>query len=374
MQSLSGELGWAILDHVAHPIFVKNRRFRFVFVNAAFCELAGFSRDDMLGRTDFDFFPREQSEFFRQKDVEMFASERTIEIDEEPITDARGGLHVLATTKVPLRGPDGSPDYLVGIIHDITRRKEAEKALLRAKEALERRVDERTRDLEKAHFELLRQHRLSAIGELSARVAHQIRNPLAAISNSVAILRRRFGESEDGAVQLALRALDEEVWQANRIITDLLDYAKVRPPVLEPRSLTELVHMVIQQSSIPDCIELALTGSDVKVSVDQRQVRQAISNVVSNAVEAMGSGGRLALRVEREGDEAILLVEDTGPGIPPERLGEIFEPLVTFKPSGLGLGLAIAKAFVEDNNGGTIVARSEVDEGTVFRIAFPAVD
>lgn len=125
-----------ILDHVAHPVFVKDREYRFVLLNRALCELVGYPREAMLGRTDYDFFPREQADFFRRKDEEMFASAARVVIEEEPITDATGALHVLATTKVPLVDEAGQVTHLVGIIHDITRLKEAEAARRRSDERL----------------------------------------------------------------------------------------------------------------------------------------------------------------------------------------------------------------------------------------------
>ncbi|MHB8873019.1 MAG: PAS domain-containing protein [Myxococcaceae bacterium] len=86
----------AIIDHLAHPVFVKDREFRFVIVNAALCQMVGRSQEEFLGKTDYDFFPREEADFFRRKDLEAFASGKAVVIDEEPITDAQGERHVLA--------------------------------------------------------------------------------------------------------------------------------------------------------------------------------------------------------------------------------------------------------------------------------------
>ena len=116
----------SILDHVAHPIFVKDRRFRWVFLNRAFCSMVQRPCEEMLGKSDYDFFTKDEADFFRMKDREMFDARKSIEIDEEPITDALGRRHVLATTKVPLFDRSGEISHLVGIIHDLTRRKAAE--------------------------------------------------------------------------------------------------------------------------------------------------------------------------------------------------------------------------------------------------------
>ncbi len=120
-----------LIDHVAYPIFVKDRDFRFVFVNRALCDMLGVPREELTGKTDYDFFPKEQADFFRQKDSEMFQRDASISIEEEPLTDARGERHVLSTIKAPLHDEDGTITHLVGIIHDITPLKQVEEELRR---------------------------------------------------------------------------------------------------------------------------------------------------------------------------------------------------------------------------------------------------
>ena len=192
--TLSLEFLATIVDHVAHPIFVKDRSFRWVLLNRSACELVGYRREDMLGKSDYDFFPREEADFFRQKDIELFATNSEVVIDEEPITDASGRRHVLTTTKVPLRNQHGEVTHLVGIIHDITRLKQAEAALRGANLDYERRLEQRSRELIAAQDELVRKERLAVLGQLAGSVAHQIRNPLAAIKNAASVLKRSTGE------------------------------------------------------------------------------------------------------------------------------------------------------------------------------------
>ena len=116
-------------------------------------------------------FPKEEADFFRLKDEELFRSESKVVIEEETITDAHGELHVLATTKVPLRDPDGRVTHLVGIIKDITVLKDAQEQLRQSNEELEARVAERTQQLREAQRELLRTERLAVLGKLAGGVA-----------------------------------------------------------------------------------------------------------------------------------------------------------------------------------------------------------
>lgn len=360
----------ALIDSVAHPIFVKNREFRFVLLNQALCELVGYARAEMLGRTDYDLFPREQSDFFRQKDQEMFRSGALVSIEEELVTDARGVAHVMTTKKVPLRGPGGEVTHLVGIMHEITELRAAQEQLRRANEDLERRVAERTAELRAVQGELLRQERLATLGKLAGGLAHQIRNPLSVISNATNILRRALGSHEGSDALTALGIIREEVWRANRIITDLLDYARVRQAVRVPSDVNELVDSVLSGREIPARIRIARDLPELPpVVVDAAQVHGALDNLVRNAFEAMPRGGTLSFRAFAEGEAVVLTVEDSGEGIPQEIKERLFEPLLTTKPEGLGLGLTTARTLIE-NQGGTIRLVT-IDEGTRFDLVLP---
>ena len=173
---LTAPFSAAVVDAVAHPIFVKDRDFKFVVLNQALCAMVGYARDAMLGRTDYDFFPRPEADHFRSMDERVFATGETV-VSEETITDASGQRHVLATTKVALRAPGGEVTHLVGIIDDITRRKDAEEALRLVNEDLERRVRERTAALEEIQGELVRRERLAVLGQLAGGLAHQYPEP-----------------------------------------------------------------------------------------------------------------------------------------------------------------------------------------------------
>ncbi|MBI2894052.1 MAG: PAS domain S-box protein [Deltaproteobacteria bacterium] len=364
----------AIFDHIAHPIFIKDRQFRFVLLNRALCELVGYRREEMIGKTDYDFFPEPEADFFRQKDLEMFTSGREVTIEQEPITDSAGVRHVLATTKVPLRAASGEVTHLVGIIHDITRLKEAEEALKNANEVLELRVAERTRALQLAQEELLRKERLAVLGRLVGGLAHQIRSPLGALTNAVYILKRRLEDLPPEAAH-ALEIIKEEAWRANRIISDMIDYARVRPISPTPVPVTEVIDAATRRGWITPTVrvELELPGSLPPVAIDRAQVEGAISNVVRNAVDAMPEGGPLRIDARQEGDEVVVGIQDTGAGVPEEVRERLFEPLVTTKADGLGLGLTTARALIE-NQGGRIDCVQSGPAGTRFEIRLPVAE
>jgi PAS domain S-box-containing protein len=361
----------AILDAVAHPIFVKDREFRFVLLNRALCEMVGRTCEEMIGKTDYDFFSEEESDFFRQKDIALFASGEPLVIDEEPITDAEGRRHILTTTKVPLRDAGGQVTHLVGIIHDITRLKEIEEELRKANERLESRVRVRTEELVQAQQRLLRQERLAVLGQLAGGLAHQIRNPLGAITNASFVLRRALRAHADPDVQRSIEIILEEATQANRIVTDLVDFARVRAPDRQPASLEELVGRVVREMKIPVSIRIELDFPPLPlVAIDVHQVQDAVENLVHNAIEAMPQGGTIRVGARRDEGWVVLHVQDSGPGVLAQIRDRLFEPLVTTKPQGMGLGLATARYLVEHQGGELVHAPTE--GGARFEIRLPA--
>jgi PAS domain S-box-containing protein len=370
--TISFEFLAAIVDHVAHPIFVKDRAFRWVLLNRSACELFGYRREDMLGKSDYDFFPKPEADFFRQKDLELFATKSEIVIDEEPLTDASGQRHVLATTKVPLRDETGEVTHLVGIIHDITRLKAAEAALRSANLEYEQRLDQRSRELIAAQDELVRKERLAVLGQLAGSVAHQIRNPLAAIKNAASVLKRSTGE--EVVVTQMLSTIDDEVRHANQIVTDLLDYARVRPPTTRPIDVGYLIQTALDGQQVPPGVRVTLRVPDLPpVQVDADQVHMALANLVRNALDAMPDGGALTLSAELDDRDIVVVVEDSGSGVRPEVQKRLFEPLVTTKPRGLGLGLTTARILLE-NQGGSVAYCERGGPGTRFKVRLPRGD
>lgn len=373
-----------VVDHVAHPIFVKDRSHRWVWANKAFQDLIGFPREQTLGKTDHDFFPKDQADFFHEKDREVFARAHVVVIEEEPITDAAGETHILATTKAPVRNPAGEVTHLVGIIHDITRRKLVEEALRLANQELEQRVVERTRDLRQAQNALLRKERLVVLGQLAGGLAHQIRHPLSVISNAAAIIRQRIDVSKDEVLRAALFSMAEEVREADRIISDLIDFARVRVATLADTTVGDLVQAAVANVHVPDHIEIAIDViGDAEIRVDTRQTRDALGNLLRNAVEAIDSmrdeampePDRASIRISSRVEEEFIVisVNDSGPGVAPGMINHLFEPLVTDKTLGLGLGLCTARALIE-NQGGSLrylAPAAPTESGACFEALLP---
>ncbi len=227
-------------------------------------------------------------------------------------------------------------------------------------------------DLERAQQQLIRRERLAALGELSAVVAHEVRNPLGVIFNSLGSLRRLVRPTGDA--KMLLDIVGEEADRLNRIVGDLLDFARPSTPELRPEQLDRVVEDAVGSALAQNAgaFELACDTdpSLPPVPIDARLVRQAVLNVAVNAVQAMPRGGRIAIRTRREGETALVEIEDSGPGIAGEVRGRIFEPFFTTKASGTGLGLAVVKRIVE-GHGGTVAVATGAGGGSVFALRFP---
>lgn len=239
----------------------------------------------------------------------------------------------------------------------------------RYRQELERTVEERTRALQEAQAELVEKERLAMLGQLAGGMAHELRNPLGVIKNSVYYLKMVLPEDERAGRHL--RILDREVGTADRIVTNLLDFARARPPDRSPSDLSLLVREILERAPLPENVDVvARLAEDLPLlSVDPLQVQQVVGNLIVNGAQAMPEGGTLTIETARAGGGAQVVVSDTGVGIPPENLGKIFQPLFTTKAKGIGLGLALARRFAEAN-GGTISVESTPGRGSRFVVHF----
>ncbi|MFE8604735.1 ATP-binding protein [Archangium violaceum] len=228
-------------------------------------------------------------------------------------------------------------------------------------------------ELKHTQRQLVEHERLAALGELSAVVAHEVRNPLGAIFNAVATLRR-FVEPNAPARTL-VTILEEEANRLNRLVDDLLDFARPSAPELYPVPLALMLEEAVRTATSGQPrvrVEWALQPDVPPVPVDERKMRQSFLNLALNAVQAMPQGGTLRVTAYRctEKPGAVVEFTDTGSGIPPELRERLFQPFFTTKATGTGLGLIIVQRTLEAH-GGHIHVDSPPGGGTTFRLVLP---
>ena len=503
-----------LLSTIPAFVYFKDRNGNYIAANKAFADMTGTSVDEIAGKTDYDFFPKGEADFYRKCDQEVMGSGEPKYNIEEPVTGADGKKMWVSTSKTPFFDSDGKVIGMVGItlditerkragealqeaearfrtivetapslliitdaegnniyvspnceeitgytqeelrgeqiwwVHeddtprakelfehtfregvggknfeykivkksgevrhassswvplkdekgklkgivfqtiDITERKRAEEALQKAHDELELRVKERTAELVKANEQLKQEivereqaeerlrrvERLATIGEFSSGVAHELRQPLGVISNSAYFLGMKLKDIADEKVNRHLAILDKEVKRANRLITDLLEFARMPVPTLNECDINQVVEEALSSVDIPPNVEVKkeLKGDFPKIHADFNQIQRTCLNIIANAILAMPGSGSLKIKTEEDKEEGNIEISiaDTGEGIPEENMEKIFEPLFTTKPRGVGLGLSLCKKYVEAH-GGKIEVESEVGKGSTFTVKLP---
>ncbi len=253
------------------------------------------------------------------------------------------------------------------------RQVELEQSLRGYYEQLEKEVDIRTKDLEQVQEKLIRSERLAAVGELASGVGHELRNPLNVIRNCAYLLNMALTEKSDEEASNTLKVLDKQIDIANKIVTDLLDFTRIKPPSQVRADLRNLIDESLSWTDIPEQVKVNvnLNGHMKLIKTDPEQMSRVFANLISNAVQAInGKGGEVNISASADNEYISVFFRDTGCGIPEENMQKIFEPLFTTKPKGIGLGLAISKRLVEQN-GGKIDVESQVGHGTTFTVKIP---
>jgi PAS domain S-box-containing protein len=217
--------------------------------------------------------------------------------------------------------------------------------------------------------------RLSAIGQTAGMVGHDIRNPLQAITSDLYLIREELKDStcykEQPGLQESLSTIEENVFYINKIVSDLQDYTRPLAPVCRKVNIADLLQNTLKAVHVPQNIEVNVEApKDLVIDTDPDYLMRALTNLVTNAGQAMPNGGKLSLKAKKAEASVVISVRDTGVGIPTGVRERIFTPLFTTKSKGQGLGLAVVKRLVE-GLGGTISFESWEGEGTEFRMELP---
>jgi PAS domain S-box-containing protein len=229
--------------------------------------------------------------------------------------------------------------------------------------------------LESINTQLQVSERLAALGKITAGVAHEVKNPLNSMRLWLENLKEALPSDQDPAAQQAVQVLDKEIDRLDAVVKRFLDFTRPIEVKLESTSLTELLQdvMSVAQPQLQKAgvtVEESLGSGVPEVWADRDLLKQAVLNLILNAVDAMPNGGELRLMLRRRGELAEISVSDTGKGIPPENRQKIFQLFFTTRPGGSGIGLATTFRIVQLHNG-SIDFQSEAGRGTTFRIELP---
>jgi two-component system NtrC family sensor kinase len=259
----------------------------------------------------------------------------------------------------------------------------ARNALEQWNRTLEERVEEKTRELEKAHQQMVLVEKMASLGKLAAVVAHEINNPLAGIRTYARLLRRRLAGAppptpEDvEETDRILEMVDGEAGRCGDIVRNLLAFSRQSGARLSQEDIAPVVErcrllLNHQAEMLGICLEARVSSERLRVVCDAAQVQQMLLALAMNALEATPAGGRVTIEARPDGDGVALVVSDTGHGIPAEDRDRIFEPFFTTKEEGKGVGLGLAVVYgIVERHRGTVDVRSVPGEGTTFTVHLP---
>ena len=246
---------------------------------------------------------------------------------------------------------------------------------------LEHKVAVRTHDLHEtlrqlndAQESLVRREKLAMLGQLASGVGHELRNPLGVMTNAIYYLKAVLTDAPQ-EVEEYLEILHLQVALSEKIVSDLLDFSRSKPPKRHPASIEAITSAQIDRLGAMNGIRITARFPQklAPVLVDQVQIGQIILNLLTNAVQAIDGPGAVSIRAERAGDLVHVDVEDSGPGVAPENASKVFEPLFTTKARGIGLGLAVSRMLARANGGDLDLQRGTAG-GATFRLTLPVAE
>ena len=359
---------YSLLDHIPDSIYFKDRQNRFLRVSRSKAKHVGVEKEDLIGKTDFDFYPRPQAEEMHQDDLEVMQTEEPIVGKVEKVTRPDGEERWVSVTKIPRYDESGELIGTLGISHDVTSLKDMEK-------------------------ELRQQERLAAVGQLAGGIAHDFNNILAAIVLYARLpLNQHPGLPAD--VTNALQTILEESNRAADLVQQILDFSRSAMLETSQLNLGAFVReiMAVLRRVIPESIHLRfeLGSKTCHVQADPTRIQQMVMNLAVNARDAMPHGGELRIGVRClsiEADEptpvigmppgrwARLTVADTGVGMADEVRDHIFEPFFTTKEPGKGTGLGLSQVYgIVKQHDGYIDFETATGEGTTFYVYLPIIE
>jgi len=333
-----------IFESISDMLYITDEDYTIKHINRAVIERIGKRKEEIVGNKCYVIF-HGTDEPYEKCPHHLTVKTKTAQMKE--VEDPQTGRIALSSTS-PIFDHEGNFMGTVHIVRDITEFKELEKRLAQAE-------------------------RMAALGEVAAKVAHEIRNPLVSIGGFAKRLERKL----DGKYKEYATIITREVDRLERILKEILSfvrYTRLKKKKLEARSLINDIISLYHEELKKKSIEMKTQFDDpVLVEVDPDRLKEALINIVQNAISVLKEGGQISIRTYRTGHRGVIEISDNGPGIEDKHIPFIFDPFFTTKAEGTGLGLAITNRIIQEH-GGTIEARSKINEGTTFIIKLPLAE
>jgi len=358
-----------LVEDVPLPTLVIEEDDTVSYVNSAFEELTGYSKNEVIGKMKWHQFGQkdyvEKAMEYKRRRLEGLTAPPVYEYK---VVSKSGKIY---DVNVYAKVVPGTRKIIASWV-DVTKVKRMEKRLRvqarklrKYSKSLEKMVEEKVKELRE-------KEELAALGQMTLMVAHDLRNPLQAISNYTFLLDEAVKGMSDGLKEKLTKyveSIERSVNYMEKVLKDLQQLSK-REPKIETANLKTLVEDMFKNISKPENVNLVLDVDDVQAQLDPLLIARALSNLILNSIQAMPEGGTLTVKAKSKEDAIEFTVQDTGIGMTEEVKRNLFKPFHTTKSKGMGLGLTIVKHIVNLHNG-TVEAESEPNKGTKITIRIP---
>jgi PAS domain S-box-containing protein len=361
----------AITDCALDAIVMIDDKQRIVYWNPAAERIFGYKKEEVLGTFSSFLVPKRLHESM-EKGLSGInkTSSKPFAGTLETVGRKKNGVEFpleISGSQMQMR----EATFSVAILRDATERKRMQNKLNEYSSHLKYMVELRTAQLKDANERLVRSERLATIGELAGMIGHDLRNPLAGIKNATYLLKKKGTAISEANYRDMLEIIEKAIGHSDKIINELLDYAREIHLELQDCSLRKLLTEVLVTLKIPKKVKIINNIPEKSiVRIDESKLERVFINLVKNAIDAMPNGGALTIESKIVAGNSEISFADTGSGISDEILPKLFLPLITTKAQGMGFGLAICKRIIEAHRG-TITVKTAKGKGTTFIIALP---
>ena len=312
--------------------------------NQTYADRVGYSRDEVIGTSIFEHVAENSLDALRES-FEIWKTNGSVRDKEIWLKRKDGCTFPTLLSATNLYDKNGNLVERITSLRDMTE-------IYTAKEEIEQQ----------------KVKRISDMGALSARIAHDLKNPLSVIKNSIELMKMRTLNQND-KTKGDLERMERATVRIAHQIEEVLEYVWPKPLDLRDSSLLDILNAVVSKINIQQ-VAIDLPKTDISLICDSSKLEIVFSNLIMNAVQAMNGIGNIHVRTKNEEKAIIIEIEDTGPGIPQDILSKIFEPLFTTRQIGTGLGLVSCKSIIE-KHGGVITVKTRINKGTTFIIELP---
>ncbi len=339
-------------DHTGKPTFVNKRAF----------EILGYSKNEIVKMNIFDFLVPEDRFRAKENAQRRMQGEETGS-NKYTLQKKDGSILPIMVFSERIHFENGKFGLRGVMVNAYETKKDQER--------LEQTIADKTNELHAAQASLVKLERLAAIGELAGMVGHDLRNPLTGIKNAAYYLQAKQPTGLDDTCKKLLEIIDRGITHADKIVSDLQDYAREMQLELVNCSPRSILQEALTAVRIPDKVKIRDNTLDKPViKADETKIARVFINIIKNAVDAMPEGGTLQIKSAQKDGNVEISFADTGIGMSKETLGKLFSPLVTTKAQGMGLGLAICKRMI-DAHQGRITVQSVEGKGSTFTVILP---